>query len=101
MIRCVGPELANFGVTAALGDPELKVFNSAATEISANDNWSSNANAATIVQASSDLGAFPLTAGSNDAAVLIELSPGAYTVHARGNDGTVGTVLLEVYFLTN
>ena len=101
LIRCVGPELANFGVTAALGDPELKVFNSAATEISANDNWSSNANAATIVQASSDLWAFPLTAGSNDAAVLIELSPGAYTVHARGNDGTVGTVLLEVYFLTN
>lgn len=101
LIRCVGPELGNFGVTSALSDPELKLFNSASVEISANDNWSSNSNAATIVQASSDLGAFPLTADSGDAAVLVELSPGSYTVHARGISGAVGTVLLEVYFLVD
>lgn len=101
LIRCVGPELANFGVTSALSDPELKLFNSDSVEISANDNWSSNTNAATIVQASSDLGAFPLTDASGDAAVLVELSPGSYTVHARGISGAVGTVLLEVYFLTD
>ncbi|MBT5903262.1 MAG: hypothetical protein HOH58_14245, partial [Opitutaceae bacterium] len=101
LIRCVGPELANFGVTAALSDPELKLFDASSVEISSNDNWSSNSNAALITTASADLGAFPLTEGSDDAAVLVELSPGSYTVHARGISGAVGTVLLEVYFLTD
>ena len=101
LIRCVGPELANFGVTAALSDPELKLFDATSAEISSNDNWSSNSNAALIASASADLGAFPLTAGSGDAAVLVELSPGSYTVHARGISGAVGTVLLEVYFLAD
>lgn len=100
LIRCVGPELGEFGVTAALSDPELKLFNADGVEIRTNDNWSENTDAAAIVQAAADLGAFSLPTDSADAAVLVELSPGNYTVHARGVAGAVGTVLLEVYFLT-
>lgn len=99
LIRAVGPTLAEFGVTAAVSDSELKVFDSAQNEIAANDNWSESGDASEIASAAETLGAFALGEGSADAAVLIDLSPGAYTVHARGVGGAVGTVLLEVYFL--
>ncbi len=99
LIRCVGPTLGDFDVTAPVADPELKVFNANQAEIAANDNWSDRPDAAAISTAAETLGAFAFPAGSADAAVLVELSPGAYTVHARGVGGALGTVLLEVYFL--
>ena len=44
-------------------------------------------------------GAFALTAGSKDAALLVSLPPGAYTAIVRGGAGATagGVVLLEVY----
>jgi hypothetical protein len=42
-------------------------------------------------------GAFPLPAGSKDAALVVTLSPGAYTAQVSGAAGTTGTALVEVY----
>jgi hypothetical protein len=46
------------------------------------------------------LGAFPLLAGSKDAADVLRLAPGAYTVVASAGAGDAGgEALLEVYTL--
>ena len=99
LIRCVGPTLGDFGVPAPVSDSSLSVFNSNQVQISSNDNWSDRSDAAEIAAAAQTLGAFAVPEGSADAAVLIDLTPGSYTVHARGVGGATGTVLLEVYFL--
>jgi hypothetical protein len=44
-------------------------------------------------------GAFQLPAGSTDAALVIRLPPGGYTVQVSGAGRTTGTVLVEVYDL--
>lgn len=91
LIRAVGPGLAQFGVTGVVADPTLELF-SGATKIGENDNWS-GAQASTLA---AQVGAFPLTAASNDAVLVANLAPGAYTVQARGKTGG-GDILIEIY----
>jgi hypothetical protein len=43
------------------------------------------------------VGAFSLTPGSNDAAILVALPPGSYTAELAGAGGTTGIGLVEVY----
>ena len=43
------------------------------------------------------VGAFPLSAGSDDAVLNIRLTPGSYTVTLSTGDGQPGAGLLEVY----
>jgi hypothetical protein len=46
----------------------------------------------------SAVGAFPLTAGSRDAALLLTLNAGAsYTVQVAGVSNATGEALVEVY----
>jgi hypothetical protein len=93
LIRAIGPALTAFGVTGAITDPRLQVFNSAGAVIAANDNWEPGL-AATFTQ----VGAFPLTAGSRDAALLLTLNAGAsYTVQVDGIGGGTGEALIEIY----
>ena len=42
-------------------------------------------------------GAFALKAGTADAALLVTLEPGAYTVLISGADGGTGHCLVEIY----
>ena len=39
----------------------------------------------------------PLNANSKDAALVLQLSPGTYTVQISGAGNTAGTVLVEIY----
>jgi hypothetical protein len=93
LIRGVGPGLAAFGVTGAATDPAVQVFSSTGAVIATNDNWS---DAPTLAAAAGRVGAFPLSAGSRDAALLLNLSPGSYTVVASAT-GSGGVALVEVY----
>jgi hypothetical protein len=45
------------------------------------------------------VGAFALPFGSNDAALVVRLPPGAYTVTVSGADHTTGIALVEIYDL--
>ncbi len=100
LIRGVGPELANFGVSTALVDPVISIA-SGGTEFVSNDDWSTDVAAgAQIASIASMAGAFSLSMGSADAALLITLSPGAYTVQVTGKDGASGIVLAEIYDVT-
>jgi M6 family metalloprotease-like protein len=98
LIRAVGPSLARFGVTGYLADPQLTVF-SGATPILSNDNWDGTAGAATTASVAAQVSAFALTAGSRDAAFVVTLPPGAYTVQASGVGATTGVALVEVYLV--
>ncbi|MDP3068981.1 MAG: hypothetical protein Q8N18_01775 [Opitutaceae bacterium] len=91
LVRAVGPTLAGFGVPNTLVDPVLEVY-SGATKIAENDNWAPSL-APTFVA----VGAFALTAGSRDAALVTSLSPGSYTVQVRGVANGTGEALIEVY----
>jgi hypothetical protein len=96
LVRGVGPRLAQFGVTGVLADPQISVF-SGSTVIASNDNWETGLSAGQITAASAQVGAFPLVAGSRDAAMLVTLQPGSYTVQITGVGNTSGVALIEIY----
>jgi hypothetical protein len=93
VIRAVGPTLAAFGVPGVLADPKLEVY-SGATKIDENDSWSTS-----LAAQFARVGAFALVEGSKDAALVVTLPPGGYTIQVRGADGGTGEALVEVYEL--
>jgi hypothetical protein len=53
--------------------------------------------APSITSAFAAVGAFPLAADSLDAALLMPLEPGNYSVEVKGVNGSTGLALVEVY----
>ncbi len=96
LVRAIGPALAAFGVGGVLADPQLQVLQGT-TVIAANDNWSATAEAAEISATASRVGAFALTTGSRDAAVVVTVPAGPYTVQVSGVGGGTGEALVEIY----
>jgi hypothetical protein len=92
LIRAVGPKLTVFGVAGVLADPKLELYDSTNAKVAENDTW-----AASLTTTFAAVGAFPLDAGSRDAALLTTLAPGSYTVQVRGADGGTGEALVEIY----
>ncbi len=98
LIRAVGPSLAAFGLSGvALADPTLRIVNSAGVVVSTNDSWEANSNLNALRSITQLTGAFTLGSGSKDAAVLVTLPPGGYSVQVTGVAGTTGIALVEVY----
>lgn len=103
LIRGVGPTLAGapFNVSGTLPNPQLTLFRGS-TVVKTNDDWFRDPEAALIRGATVRSGGFALGANSLDAAMLLYLEPGAYTVQvsppANANAAnSTGAVLLEVY----
>jgi len=94
----VGPGLVPFGVEGVLERPRLSLFSGSAL-VRSNVVWSPAPDAADLSGAARATGAFPLAAGSADAALTVVVSPGPYTIHVAGVDGSAGEVLTEVYVL--
>jgi hypothetical protein len=106
LIRGVGPSLAPYGLTGLLADPVLNVYDSSGNLVATNNDWGTpvgvnatqvTATAATLTSTAAQVGAFPLVAGSKDAALIVTLPPGAYTAQVSGNGGTTGNGMAEVY----
>jgi hypothetical protein len=97
LLRAAGPALQPFGVSDYLADPQLEVTTLAGASLATSDNW--NSNDVALTTASQSVGAFPFAPGSKDAALLIELPPGLYTVVVRGTNNTTGIALVETYEL--
>ncbi len=93
LIRGLGPSLDGAGVDGALADPLIALHSVATGEIiMSNDNWKNNQQdeiAATGLAPANDL----------EAALVITLAPGAYTVIERGKLDTTGVGLIELYDL--
>ena len=97
LLRGVGPTLAqSFGLTTALADTQLKIFNPAGQEVAINDDWG-DVDATGIAAAATTLGAFPLVPGSADAATLASFGAGGNSVHVTGAGGATGLALVEAY----
>jgi hypothetical protein len=98
LIRGAGPTLANLGVPGVLADPQLTLIEqSSGRTIKTNDDWATGDDAAVIAQAATSAGAFPFANGSKDAAMIVMLAPGAYTVQLSGVNNTTGVGIVEVY----
>ena len=100
LIRAAGPALAGFGVGGALADPSLSVFTAAGDGILVNDNWNDVPDVAALRTVTGAQGAFALAEGSRDAAMLVTLPPGGYTVQVAGvgsGAAAQGVAIVEVY----
>jgi hypothetical protein len=108
LIRAVGPSLAPFGVSGVWADPDFQFFQGGVhvkpKEAHYGD-WSVQPSSGGLPSAVAGfqkifayLGAFPLLAGSKDAADVVRLAPGIYTIVASTGAGDAGgEALLEVY----
>lgn len=95
LVRGIGPELARFGVNSPLTDPRLYLFRGAQL-VSENEDWS-DTRPGDIAAAAAAAGAFALSAETRDAALLVSLEPGSYTVQLVGRPDTAGPALIELY----
>jgi hypothetical protein len=97
LIRGGGPILGGFGVNGFLANPVITVRNSANEVVATNTNWEDNANSNDIIVTAAAVGAQPFTAGSADAALMLFLAKGAYTVEVTSGDSSTGVVIAEIY----
>lgn len=97
LLRAVGPALA-VPVPEYLRRPRLTLYQGQ-TVLATNSKWGDAANAAEIATTGTAVGASPLAAGSNDAAILITLGAGVYTAIVDSVDGGEGVALVEAYLV--
>lgn len=100
LIRSVGPSLSLLGVEKALADPCLRVYRSGSSApVAANDDWCRDADPSVARATAVRVGAFPISEASLDAALVLTLLPGAYTVTVESTNANSpsGIALLEIY----
>lgn len=92
VVRALGPTLAAAGVEQAATDPQLEVFRGS-VRLTSNTDWKMGSGSDALAKS------YPALAPKNDreAALLLTLIPGAYTIQGSTEDGTEGIELLEVY----
>lgn len=101
LVRAAGPSLERFQVSGALSDPILTIIDSKNVQVATNDNWSDDGLGTTVAAAMAASGAFPFDSPqSRDAAVVVDLAPGSYTIQVTGVNGASGVALVEVYDMT-
>jgi hypothetical protein len=84
-------------VSEVLAQPSLSIIDSSGKTVASNTGWSTNANPTTIASEMAAVGAFALPSASADCALLLILSPGAYTAVVSGVGSTSGVAVVEVY----
>jgi hypothetical protein len=108
LVRGCGPALAQFGLTGVLPNPALRVFDNAGQLIARNDDWGhaivvdagqTSGSASDLSAAAISAGAFPFEAGSKDAALIVTLNPGVYTVVLADENNAAGDGMVEIYEL--
>jgi uncharacterized delta-60 repeat protein len=94
LLRAVGPGLKAFNVPGTMATPEIQLYSSDGVLMNTNVGWGGGS---TLSTAFAQVGAFALTSGSADSALLVTLNPGTYTVHVFDTNGKGGVALTEVY----
>jgi hypothetical protein len=98
LTRGIGPQLASFGVTNRIADPQLQIFDNNQRSVLINNDWNSADFVTEMLQAREFVGAFALDGGSADASTLALLDPGSYTMQITAATGTAtGEALVEIY----
>ncbi len=96
LFRAAGPSLGALGVPDTLVDPKLELFTASvpALKIAENDTY-----AAALAPLFRSLGAFDFVPGAKDAALVLSLPAGSYTVQVSGVNNGTGDAIVEVYEL--
>ena len=92
-VRGIGPSLLQFNIAPVAPDPVISLHRSDQSVAASNDNWKS-----TQREEIEALGLEPQD--DREAALVVTLDPGAYTVVLEEKTGTTGTALIEIYDLS-
>ncbi|WP_158277465.1 immunoglobulin domain-containing protein [Opitutus sp. ER46] len=95
LIRGAGPTLVELGITDPVAQPRLAVYHEGKV-IAENAGWTADGNAAQIAAVGAQIGAFGFTS-TRDAALLLTVEPGVYSVVLSSDSGVPATALVEVY----
>ena len=101
IIRAIGPELTQYGITDALANPRLELHNGTGALIATNDNWQATILGGVITtnQVSEIQNSGYAPTAASESAIIANLQPGNYTAIVRGVSNTTGVALVEVYDL--
>jgi len=97
LVRAIGPGLAKDGVQNAISDIELRVVDGAGNTVGASDDWGDSLYRDSLVREMIGAGAIVPDEGSKDAATIVTLDPGGYSVVVSGVGGETGVGLVEVF----
>ena len=91
LVRGTGPSLASFGVTGAVSDTIVQVWQGSSM-LAENDDWKTSQQADIVATGSAPL-------SDLEGAILITLPPGAYTTTIRGKNNATGVGLVEAFMV--
>jgi hypothetical protein len=110
LIRAIGPTLGTmFGLSGVLANPVLTLFDSKGNVITSNQGWQNSPGTPTGTWAGkasptdathgtfTKVGAFDLSDGTTDSAMVVTLPAGAYTAEISDANNGTGIALVEVY----
>jgi hypothetical protein len=102
IIRAIGPELTQYGITDALANPTLELHNQTGALIASNDDWRSTILGGIITsnQVSDIQNSGHAPTAASESAIVADLQPGNYTAILRGVNNTAGVALVEAYDLS-
>jgi hypothetical protein len=93
ILRAIGPSLSSSGLTGALQDPQMELYDSTGALLESNDNWQQSPAAGEII----DSGLAP--SDTREATIVARLAPGNYTAIISGVNNTTAIGLVESYTL--
>jgi len=92
VVRALGPSLRQFGISTALADPVLMLFDSNGNVIGSNDNWRDDYPA--------DIQFAPYTPPDpSEPAIVIDRPAGNTTALVWGKGGGTGVALMEIFYV--
>jgi hypothetical protein len=93
VFRLAGPALKPYGLANAINAPRLQLLANGILTTT-NTSWDGLASSS---NAFAQVGAFPFSAGSKDAAIINSFGPGSYVLVGTNVDGVTGSGLGEIY----
>jgi hypothetical protein len=99
LVRAAGPSLVGYGVTDALSNPSVEVYETTSNGNvlrGNNDDWG-QPDGSQVLSAGRQVGAFDFATGSKDSGLVLNLPQGLYSAVVLGVGGTQGSSLVEVW----
>jgi hypothetical protein len=102
ILRAIGPQLSQFGIPNAMGNPTLELHNANGALIASNDDWQTTIIGGIIIndQVSDIESSGKAPKDDLESAIMANLPPGRYTAILRGVNNTMGVALVEAYDLS-
>ena len=101
IVRAIGPELTQYGITNALANPTLELHDATGALIGSNDDWQTTMIGGIIStnQVSDIQNSGHAPTAANESAIVANIPAGNYTAIVRGVNDTTGVALIDMYDL--